>query len=517
MMMPFFKVPKKIEGNFAKANLVVGGEDSGGMFGFSFGNSAELSLYSATGEVLYTAEESYSEWGSAEIMQLEAMIEFEGEEEMEQEEKPSSPLDSIKLELSEIDQMYSQLGQSIFESEMPQVSKDLEAMLLKPTEHDPLSFVVSPALIQLAKASNKNLIASLTIQDLGFTMRTFRTGATMSAIHTTVQGNDNLTVTEDDRWLLVEPKIKFKSREAFVPRQRLEAFLNEGHQNGIVRLDSRAVFRASTKVEPTSLAQHPAVSQFVGTDMFGEVSNGVTGERLWGMMSASNRRQVREGQRVPLSSIGNGALNELHEIVFLKKVQLSPVEEALKRKATGIEAMFSMMESMGQPTNFFDEPTEAVPNGVQRAGFITAQVIREPALVFKDPADMRMPRGMGIDMMAMISMFAESFSGTEMDEDGEIEQTMSMQGVMATQERMLVTVVVSPGTSATFELVDFIVDPSGKKAAMNGLPVDMKNQVDAKVEEMKKSPLFMGMMSMGSLMGGSERIDPAAIGATIVS
>jgi hypothetical protein len=498
--------PKPITGPPAKALVVVSRKN---MF-FNSGLSLELKLYDANGKVLTTSTLPLSMGGmpfgavaAAAVEDGKAGDQTAAPAKKEEGKKVDSreiKLSTLSAELHKMDGSFGRGGGAA----SLKLSKDLMDALRDPVEHDPLSFVHSEGLIQIAENRNEQLVADLpdsVTSILGFL--TDKGTLTTDTFLTEIKGDDKAAVVEGNGWMVVSPADGAKSRKERIDRYALRTLIQVADSKGSVGLDDVASY--ATKNE-SPMEGAPASMSYIMLFAPGAVQQGMMGQvnwdmlRFYGLLDPAQKQSLRQGTRLAFNRLTSGQEAQVTKMVFGAKESLV-VETRQNRpgqpKEDPITQMIrSQMEMFGggNENDYRTEPTEVMPSGLPQDGFIVVDFSSEPV---GQPQTMSTDLGRGISLgpteLGLFKFFKDD------------PQMAGMSGEMPTMDDIKV------GTRSIYNFSFYVAQAVCEKQTLNddaiakdapvykvgNLPADFQKRIDEMANSLKNNPMFKMISKMG--------------------
>jgi hypothetical protein len=156
------------------------------------------------------------------------------------------------------------------------------------------------------------------------------------------------------------------------------------------------------------------------------------------------------------------------------------------------------MMSMFMPgggVDYKDEPTEALPNGLPNDATVTVAISKEPCLAIPQGQESELGLGTaGLDEMAMMQ-----FMMSQKEFASALATSMPKMPKMLRGERTIYefTFMFADGLSVRQSLTDQTIPKNAALIEFGKYPADMQKLIDARIEEIKKSPFA----SLGAMMG----------------
>lgn len=485
--------PKTVDERPAKVIMVI----TKGALGMSMpfmpfgGDSAtvELKLYSSKGQVILRGQHQLG-FDMSEMMGLAEAMNPEKKEPPKQEENDT------KIEYSKATQSMRTIFSDAMQGGPPKLDEELEKMLLRPDEHDPLSFAPSEALLAVAKAKKLNIVASLPddqISIFGMMLGGETEAATVNAHLRALKEDKSLWVTAEGNWLTITPKNPTAARLTRTNRAALASLLGAIQRNGAATLDDLAAY--AQVAESPSVT--PAAQLYLMLFAPGAIQQGFAGMtdwdalRFYGTLNMSQKQTIAAGSRLPYSNLTPPQRDLVAKMAFGTSTRLEIGSEK-KPEFGGFMALI-MQFMPGQDKDYRQEPTEVMPNGLPNEGYIGGSIADQfigtatglgPGMGMMD----RMP--LGVDELAMLEWMRSDPNLSEFT--GAMPPIQKLKPGKRTQYRFSFFVAQDVLFSRT--LNDDRLDKNAEPIALANLPQEVQDAIKKRVEEYKKSPLpFFGM------------------------
>ncbi len=270
----------------------------------------------------------------------------------------------------------------------------LSKALERPTEFDPLRFLVSDGAIALGKAYGKALVACVPDSSVRF----FESGPDLNQ---TVGGfakrllRSEVNMTVDADWVSLKPIDPAKARRDRVDRAALERVTLTSDRL-MPSLDDLA---ALVSAAPAAISpEFGVVTLYLALKVPGAmmlVMGGPSGTadslRFYGTLSVGQRQAISQGSRLPFSSFSPAQRSLLQGMVYgadgrlsiedpnEKKGPANPYEELME----GMESPFGFM-GMGISTatgDYRSEPTELFAHGLPGDGYLEIDSKKQDAVL----------------------------------------------------------------------------------------------------------------------------------------
>lgn len=485
-MMGRGQKPVPIEGRPSKLLLIAEPQD------FIGGANVTLRLFDSKGKVVV---EGSTMFGESRFME-EAM------EMATQSEKPApAPAkDDAPIEFSATTKELSKIFSSFTENQARGgLTPETESKLLRPDLYDPLSFAISESFLASAKHKKLNLVALIPDTMTSMLDLFFDKALTINAFLESIKDHDEIVSETKDGWMTVRPKHPLSARTSRVDRTALAKLIGAAKARGSISLDDIAAYALTS---PSPFEDSAAMSYLM---LFAPSSMqmGMTGMvdwdaiRLYGTLSPDQKRNLMAGNPVSYSGLDVRQRGLVEKMMFGPGTNLKVIDPAAPPKTEFGFAEMMMSFANRSSSDFREEPTEAMPNGLPSAGFFRATVSTEPIgkVVGNDP------------MLAYASIGADELALFRMLKD---DPNMAMfGGMMPTIEKLRLgertnihmRFFAREDVALERNLQDSRIDPNGPVYAMNDLPQAFKDKIEKRFQEFKKSPFplfgFGGGMRAG--------------------
>ncbi|MCO5298215.1 MAG: hypothetical protein M9921_15310 [Fimbriimonadaceae bacterium] len=465
--------------------------------------TVELRLFNAQGKVILS--------GSDSLMTNTAMFEqmamaIPGAQGSEEKEKEKPDPDPRPIEFSkttkELAGLFGQLGMGGGTFSM-KMSPELRALLLRPDEHDPLSFVPSETLLAIAEMKDLQLVAALP-DSLGEFTRLFVANSKPTvgrALEEFLKGDETQGGIADG-WLVLRPARPAENRTIRVPRAALAKLIGVSETKGVPSLDDLASYALAA--EPPM--ETPGAMLHLMLFAPNSVGSGMAGPQDWDMLrfystlTPGQRDLLARGEAIPLPNLSIQQRNFVAAMAFGSdaKLRIGP-----KKPDSGdfMEMVAAFMP--GQTQDFREEPTEVMPTGLPAAGRVTMQLTNAPIVVLANSPETpgggvmesALLRGaLGVDELALFEMFRQD------PNFGAVASMMPQLDKVRVGQRKKLDFSFALGPSVFMDrlLQDDAHDPKATPIAIENLPADFKTLIAKRVEQFKKGMLpFLGIGEVG--------------------
>lgn len=485
------KKPQPITAPPAKALVVASRR---GLFG---GLTLELKLYDANGKVLASST-------------MPIMVDMPFDPETIGKPAPAPKTQGKDIELSPVAQELYKAGNSFGvmggSSNLKLSAAALDAMK-DPVEHDPLSFVYSEGLIAVSKDRNEQLVADLPDGMLSFFGNLTAKGKlTQDSFLKDLQGDDKGHVQEANGWLIVSPDNPVKSRKERADRFALRALIRAAQANGYASLDVLAEY--ATKNE-SPLEGAPATASYVMLFAPNAVQQSMMGMtnwdvlRLYGYLSSGQRQSLRQGARLPFSSLSPDQQKQLNKMLFGADETLMVENRGPNQPKQDpiTEMIMSQVQRFGggNETDFRTEPTEVMPSGLPSNGFISVNFTSEP---IAQPQTMSTDFGrmstVGPMELGLFKFFKEDPAMSQIS--GSLPTLDDLK--VGTRSVYNFTFAVAPNVVQKQTLNDDTIPKDAPVYKITNLPSDFQKKIDEMAVNMKKNPIWKMVGAMGGFNKG---------------
>ncbi|HXH61820.1 MAG TPA: hypothetical protein VNI20_10745 [Fimbriimonadaceae bacterium] len=481
--------PRKFEEVPSKAVLVL--ESKSGRAGLGLQSEvADLKVYDAKGQVVVMSELNLSpEYFKVLNQAAEGKKPVDPEAAQEKAKKSEDPTDTPKVELSKRSQAF--VASAASEDLNFNVTPELKGFMEDPVKYDPLSFVTTDVLFAIAKVKNLDVVANMPDNALmesgGFIFGDSK-DLTVGLAMQQLTSSDALTVTNEGGWLTVVPKDPADARNVRQDRAELKTLISGIEKNGSLSLEALANFASKSPAPMENLSTLPYFLVFAPSAFIGSINGQMDWDmlRFYASLEPPVRRNLRDGQRVPFSSLSGRARNILTEMSFGANANIVAAEDLTKPKDDS-PWFLSVLGAMagGQEQSYIQEPTEVMPNGLPN-GYIEMSTSTGPVL-----QQTSQQRNIFLSMTAMTP---QDFAFIEMAKEAAPGFNLGFVGgadaaKIAQRETLDFHFWLSDAAGLDKSLFDDHLDPNAKEISMTNLPADFRALVDKAKEKIKNSPL----------------------------
>jgi len=224
---------------------------------------------------------------------------------------------------------------------------DLQQKLLRPSQYDPLSMVVSDIFFNLAESKSANLVGSLPDTSSFFAESATRK-TTIADIESGLRTQDHVVTELKDSWLTVKPAHPIAVSKRRIDRNAYEAFVDSCFRNGYVNMNDRLTFARTLPVKPDAILDS-LLSCSIMPNLAYEIPGNWDDYRLATQLSPVQWRILETGGNLPIRTLSAKALE------------------------IAIEAVYGDGDSIGNDdlnSPLDVEPTEAFPNGLPYSAYL---------------------------------------------------------------------------------------------------------------------------------------------------
>jgi hypothetical protein len=493
--MGLIRDPKPINDPPAEALLIV--SRGGGPLEFLPGGAGSLSvtfrLYDAQGQVVMESMDPGLLELDDELQflmpDMPGMEEAAGEIDPDAQPQPAATGQPIEYSQTTQELRRAMRMENIMNLAQLQLSPELLERIARPDLHDPLSFEPAEGVLAVAKAKNAQVVANLPDSMVSGFMFIFGEGAapTIEGFFKELQERETRASLEDG-WLTVWPAKMAAARAGRQDRAALARLIAAGQAKGVPSLDDIAAFAAVNDSPMEEGIFMPYIVLFAAN----VVDSGVSGPvdwnllRFYGRLSQGQRDALRAGGRIPIASLDPRLRALVDKMAFGANARLRPNAEPQRPAANPWIAM--MMEFMPRPqTDYLQEPTEAMPDGLPGDAFVT--LTATPGYVVST-------RGFGGRTTgAMMTMGPEEIA--MMRHVAEDPQFAEMTAMMPTIDKVKVgqrttlefRFMLTPRVHTRGTLVDDRVPAGEPDTPFATLPAPLEARVKELVEAMRRMPL----------------------------
>jgi hypothetical protein len=327
-------------------------------------------------------------------------------------------------------------------------------------------------------------------------MQSFSGGGpkTVEGVEQDLKGAKEAALVEDPSWLVVRPARPAEARGMRLDRLALRALMQAAATKGVPTLDDVAAY-ALRAPSPISGGVGQVYATLFVPGVIQQSLGGMTDWemlRIYGSLSQSQRQSLIQGGRIPLRLLPPGPTNRL---LYGPMANFDVERPGQKKDDT--PAMIAMFAAGQQ--DFLNEPTEVLGNGIPADAYLQLEGRDEP---FASPVSgegeaVGAAATLGAEEIALLRFFGEQ---PGMEAAAAFMPKLDRVKVgrrKAYQFRFRLT----PAVSLNRGLFDNSLPLNAKVVSMKELPAEFQQLIQAKLEEIKKSP----MGALGRMMGSQAR------------
>ncbi|HRF60979.1 MAG TPA: hypothetical protein PLH94_13830 [Fimbriimonadaceae bacterium] len=454
------------------------------------GLSTELRVYGAKGNILASADSMIPVregiLGRMDVAEADS-------EAPNPEQKPSGPTTPIEFSplTKELLGIFDRGGEGdIFDFKL---SDGLRERLLRPDQFDPLSFASAETLAAIAKARKVQIVANIPDESVFNMFEGSRSESTVEAAVAGMEKGDDVVVRTTGDTMVIMPARPAEARAGRTNRGSLAKLIAACQSQPVVRLDDLAEYALKSPAPMRAPASMIYLVLFVPGAMKFAFGGATSWDaiRLYGTLGASQRQTLGSGGRIPFA-----ALTTDQSAIVRKMTYGSPTRLQVERPndppkdENDPSSLFDWAGMMGDmmgsaPTDYQDEPTEALPNGLPPSGFLEAKVEQGNIALIEGGGMMAMMMGgaLGPDEMAGLKFFTEDPRMAE-----SAGSFMPKLDKFRVGDRTTIQLFMryAPTISRKDTLHDDRVPKDAPVVGMNGMPPAFKAQVDKRLALMKK-------------------------------
>lgn len=380
------------------------------------------------------------------------------------------------------DQMF--LGGDVFK--LPEAMKEA---IQNPDRIEPLSVILGHGLVECAKASQVQMVASLPDGglDIGFGGRS-ELESTVDRFLYGVEMGQEIDIARRDGWWTVKPQDPLDARTKRADRVALSEITRKGGSGASIGLEELARY-AAKQPEPFLSAVSSAYLMLSTPGIMGMMMGGRQWDflRLYGLLGPSERAALESGRQMPLSSLTTDQVAVVNKMVYgaTPEIQVGPPPKDDDMGALGLFGVAWQSMEGSDDADYREEPTELCPNGLPSAGFLSlgihSEYLLKPA---KGGGIFEMFGTGGIQEFAMFQLMRENpalSQGTPLPE---------VKDVFVGNRRILrFAIQLAQDAAVRGSLNDDKVDTNGKPISVANLPGEVKAALEKAVAELKKLEL----------------------------
>lgn len=250
-----------------------------------------------------------------------------------------------------------------------------------PTQYDPLGLSIGEALVRFGKATNQALAVTLPeVIPLAAT-----DASPWEMLRTWFTYPEGMEISYEGSWFLIQPSVPVVHREQILDREALEILLNSGDEHGMLSYDSIAAFALRVPAAMMdSFTTRPAEyisleKQGLDYPWAGDANMGWNALKFYGSLSKGQQNSLKRGESVAIRSLSASARTQLTTLLFGSDSRIGrPSIEDRKRftEEFGEYAFTYLIGDTISLGDYRDEPTEAMPNGLNTNGVITGEAYK---------------------------------------------------------------------------------------------------------------------------------------------
>jgi hypothetical protein len=467
---------RKIEGPASKLLLVAARQQ------FMDGITLQLKLFDQQGRVAAQGMQNITIRGGA----------FDFEEIISSQTKPAPPPDPKDEEVK-----FSQTSQQLQDfmrgmnpmggATAKPMPKEVREVLLRPDLHDPLSFIHGEASVYMAKVRDLNLVANLP-DDLTSLFSAFATAkVSVNSQYKTLTEGQQTKAEVADGWMVVSPARPNEARIRRADRAALTGFIAIANSKGVPSLDDLAAYamKANPPMESPGAILHLAMfaPSAMGQGIGGLQSWDML--RLYGTLSQGQKSALINRQPIRFGELTAQQSQIVSRLVFGASARLK-IDTGRQEQGGGLLDMArTFMPSAG--TDYREEPTEIMPNGLPGDGYITvnAEVGNFVTVATGQNAETSgMFGALGADEIAMFRWMKEDPNFSQFA----VGLPNFEQFRVGNRETYTFVFHVAPRVSATHILRNDNMPKDAAAVNYDGLPQAFRDRVDQRVKDFKKNP-----------------------------
>ena len=471
---------------YSKAILVVSDQE------FVGGQRAELRLYDQRGAVI----------GSTQTMLDSGWMEAVQEETAALTGKGATAPKSTPVTYSPDSLAFSSIRAGYEDGKVvaaKPIDPAVRVRIMDVMNNDPLSLSETDEFLAYAKSEKKPIIACLTDESEGFLAAILASKKTVEQVKKTIESGNLYAVEPNPDYILVRPADEDASRAIRADRAAFAKLLKVATPEGGVKLDDLATFASASP----DIRSHTIFTSYLAAFLPNVASNGFTGLSSWDLLRFYHRinplvgQRLSAGESVPLSTFDT---RPVASMVYGAPSALRADRGKPRSKFAYADMMSTIMAGGG--VDYKDEPTEALPNGLPNDATVSVVVSQEPCLVI--PAGEKSEIGLGsagLDEMALMQ-----FMMSQKEMAAAIATSMPKMPKMLRGERTIYefTFQFADGLFVRQSLTDQTIPKNAALIEFGKYPADMQKLIDARIEEIKKSPFASIGAMMGAMGKGSQ-------------
>jgi len=474
----------------AKALLVC--ERSGEMYD-SESISCTLKLYDAQGNTVLMRSRSFDT--DDQMVPVMDSVPAVGEDakQAKQPKEPTFDPKSPKIPWTDVAKAFETFGkqadQMFLGGDVFKVPPLMKEALRNPDAIEPLSVILGHGLVESAKASSAQLVASLPDDglEIGFGGRS-DLEPTVDRFLYSVENGQEIEIVRKDSWWTVKPKHPVEAREKRADRLALAEITRKAAAGASIGLDDLAryaakapqPFRSAVSMAYLMLSTPGIMSLMMEESRWDFV-------RLYGLLGPAERSALTSGKQIALSALTPDQAAVVNRLVYGAdpSIQLGPPPADGDAGALGIFGMAWSSTMTSDESDYRNEPTELCPNGLPPQGYLSLAIRSEYLLkAAKGGGIFEMFGSGGIQEFAMYQLMRDNptlSQGTPIPD---------VKDVFVGNRRVLnFTIQLAPDAAIRQSLNDDQIDTSGKPTSLASLPAEVKAALDKAVADLKKLDL----------------------------
>jgi hypothetical protein len=395
----------------------------------------------------------------------------------------------------ELQAMTSQTGMAQGKRSKP--SPQLQDYLMHPVNHDPLGLMPTDIYMAVAKNRGREIVADLPDSaygdsDLPRVSNVFP--KTVQEAETEISKKDVVTATDDGQFLYLRPAQPAFNRKHRVDRFAIETLLQSTEAKFTPSLDDMCNY-AMANDDPT---QNGVAATYLGLVCPSAIEpmmmNGGQMNwnlyRLYGSLSAPERQTLVTGGALPFSNLSGASKEYASAYLFGPDASISP--DSGPAPQDFFTKIVSKFMGTGSGSDYRDEATEVMPNGLPENGAISCNVNAEPVAYLNDGSGMLQNWTFGPQELALFRLMSSMPQA-----QGGSTSLLPKYGLLGTRQRLNLIFHIAPKISASGELIDSYIDRNAEQAELANLPTDFEAKINSELQVLKKSAIGQ-MMQMAA-------------------
>jgi hypothetical protein len=457
--------------------------------------TATMRFYDANGKVTYSEQANVPNGSNfvKEIMKFAKIADKNGTKTPSVKSGTPIQYSSLTTEFGKASLMGTMQSGAI-----PKMSAELHNRLLHPDNFDPLSFAPSEALRAIAAKKKEQLVADLPDSIAG----SFASAEDVATTDKCLAAiGDHVVLDEKTGWMQISPRAQTQERFERIDRKSLAALIANSQAKGLPSLDDLSAFAiANEDPNPLTGIASPYMLVFVPGAMSRMMTGGNDWKtlRLYGRGSPDQREALKKGEPLAYDGLSPDQKQVVQSMVYGSGASLQETKPSEQPKPApfGIDLLMEAMPfgGAGQIKDYLQEPTECLPQGLSssvslQCAYTTSSVVRSAD---EDGFDTLMGP-MGVDEYSLMG-FIKTQPLAQMA--GSMPKLSKFRvGTRATYD---ISIQLLPNVYIKKKLVDDSIGLDAPVVSADNLPADFKSQVQARMDEIKKSP-FASMMKMPNM------------------